>query len=45
MTTLDLVKKDRVMSAIVIKLEEADFRVIEATNNIYSEEWTCKNRK
>ena len=33
MTTLDLVKRNKVMSAIVIKLEEADFRVIEATSN------------
>lgn len=33
MTTLDLVKKDKVMSAIVIKSEKADFNIIEATNN------------
>lgn len=33
MTTLDMVKRNKVMSAIVIKLEEADFLVIEATSN------------
>lgn len=33
MNTLDLVKKDKVMSAIVIKSEEAGFDVAEATNN------------
>ena len=33
MTILDLVKRNKVMSAIVIKLEEVDFRVIEATSN------------
>lgn len=33
MDTLDLVKKDKVMSAIVIKSEEAGFDVAEATNN------------
>lgn len=33
MNTLDLVKKDKVMSAIVIKSEEAGFDVTEATNN------------
>lgn len=33
MNTLDLVKKDKVMSAIVIKSEEAGFDVIESTYN------------
>lgn len=33
MDTLDLVKKDKVMSAIVIKSEEAGFNVTEAANN------------
>lgn len=33
MNTLDLVKKDKVMSAIVIKSEKADFNIIEATDN------------
>lgn len=33
MNTIDLVKKDKVMSAIVIKSEEAGFDVAEATNN------------
>lgn len=32
MTTLDLVKKDKVMSAIVMKSEEAGFDVIEASS-------------
>ena len=32
MTTLDLVKKDKVMSAIVIKAEEAGFIVMEASS-------------
>lgn len=32
-TTLDLVKRDKVMSAIVIKLEEADFNVIKASSS------------
>lgn len=31
MTTLDLVKKDKVMSAIVLKAEEAGFDVMEAS--------------
>lgn len=33
MNTLDLVKKDKVMSAIVIKSEESGFDIIEATSN------------
>lgn len=33
MNTLDLVKADKVMTAIVIKSEEADFNVLEATSN------------
>lgn len=33
MNTLDLVKKDKVMSAIVIKSEKSDFNIIEATSN------------
>lgn len=32
MTTLDLVKKDKVMSAIIIKAEEAGFIVVEASS-------------
>ena len=31
MTTLDLVKKDKVMTAIVLKAEEAGFDVMEAS--------------
>lgn len=33
MTTLDLVKKDKVMSAIIIKAEEAGFIVMEASSS------------
>lgn len=33
MTTLDLVKQNKVMSAIIIKLERVGFDVIEATHN------------
>lgn len=33
MNTLDLVKKNKVMSAIVLKSEKANFNIIEATNN------------
>ena len=33
MTTLDLVKKNKVMLAIVIKSEEAGFDIVEATSN------------